>query len=1067
MAQSSDTNEDVVTSSEPRVLARYFKEDLIYRLDNRGRGQVGLVVMNCENDSDTEDDESHDEYSSCERVSKGQAKVLWYPSGTSEMVDEDSVKLFDRSLLTGDVVRSLHQQGGQLGFVSACKVELTLRILGTNKVIADVDADDFIHLFPVQENEVILYKDWLGYVNEIEYVIIVQEPNGLMFSLHDCEYWSLEKVYNEHRDNLNFESLPYVGELLWAEPQKLVQFNLLKSSPDASPAITPPHFIKIRRKNKVLLQVISVCLSKIEVRWLSHKPAAATDALEPTKPGDVIDEETISSIKPVNHFKSDSLQTPDRGYYVIKDSDTIISYDDWSCTFDDEPSEASVTAASTQPLSTPSENEPCVTRHRHKRRRPSVPVSKASLSMYKFQGQSTRKPKIQTLVDMTPGSRVAVEIIATQMTATVTWQDGTVEENISSVDLYPVHHVNDHEFFPGDFVVENKDDFEFPIYGVIQAVCRAERTAIVNWFRILLPSEVSVAEKSETVSVYDIKDHPDFQYRPGSIVMRIDNKKDTDVESAPNQSIEATIGQLIKFLPSGKLYCKWMNDTYEAVDPQAVFHISDSDPDDFFSELGESDEDIDEFLENSITESEDKETSLSELFDAVNVLEQWFTRNTTVNIRNGVKVSRLLCNFVKALQEVGQHSHVPILKSEEIKDLIDLSQPPAMDSLPRDTPIARLIDRVYKVIEENAVTDAPINRTRSPTTDENLDSYDSPVSRRTKGSLSVLHKIKQRLFPLCNAHSSTESTTEDSIETENSSQSMNESQSEVTESTIGDEETPSLNETSASAFFVNKVSFMESVPDCHKFKLSKFDPVNPKEFNSTWRKEIKLLSASLPDEICVKAFHDRMDLISFMIVGPKNTPYEDGLFLFDVQLPAKYPHVPPLVHYISFCNDRLNPNLYESGKVCVSLLGTWNGKGYEVWCPSASTLLQVIISIQGLILVPEPYFNEAGYLKQRETDVGCENSRLYNEMAVVKVTQSMARMFSHPPETFKEEIISHARARGQQFLSRLQSWTSLETPAPLTEFPLLPPSKGFRLSLLRAISELDEVLRKISQPMQS
>jgi len=38
-------------------------------------------------------------------------------------------------------------------------------------------------------------------------------------------------------------------------------------------------------------------------------------------------------------------------------------------------------------------------------------------------------------------------------------------------------------------------------------------------------------------------------------------------------------------------------------------------------------------------------------------------------------------------------------------------------------------------------------------------------------------------------------------------------------------------------------------------------------------------------------------------------------------------------------------------------------------------------------LNPEPYFNEAGYEKQKGTQVGFENSRLYNEMAVLKLVQ--------------------------------------------------------------------------------
>ena len=68
------------------------------------------------------------------------------------------------------------------------------------------------------------------------------------------------------------------------------------------------------------------------------------------------------------------------------------------------------------------------------------------------------------------------------------------------------------------------------------------------------------------------------------------------------------------------------------------------------------------------------------------------------------------------------------------------------------------------------------------------------------------------------------------------------------------------------------------------------------------------------------------DLFSVLIDGPSNTPYEDGMFVFDIMLPHDYPTNPPLFHYLSFCSDRLNPNLYADGKVCVSLLGTWSGK---------------------------------------------------------------------------------------------------------------------------------------------
>lgn len=88
------------------------------------------------------------------------------------------------------------------------------------------------------------------------------------------------------------------------------------------------------------------------------------------------------------------------------------------------------------------------------------------------------------------------------------------------------------------------------------------------------------------------------------------------------------------------------------------------------------------------------------------------------------------------------------------------------------------------------------------------------------------------------------------------------------------------------------------------------------------------------------------DLFSALIKGPTRTPYEDGLFLFDIQLPNIYPAVPPLFRYLSQCSGRLNPNLYDNGKVCVSLLGTWIGKVRlppthgEWWCCQAASSYQ-------------------------------------------------------------------------------------------------------------------------------
>ena len=61
-----------------------------------------------------------------------------------------------------------------------------------------------------------------------------------------------------------------------------------------------------------------------------------------------------------------------------------------------------------------------------------------------------------------------------------------------------------------------------------------------------------------------------------------------------------------------------------------------------------------------------------------------------------------------------------------------------------------------------------------------------------------------------------------------------------------------------------------------------------------------------------------------LISGPEGTPYEMGLFLFDLLLPEGYPSVPPLMEIETTGGGRVrfNPNAYADGKICLSLLGT-------------------------------------------------------------------------------------------------------------------------------------------------
>lgn len=95
---------------------------------------------------------------------------------------------------------------------------------------------------------------------------------------------------------------------------------------------------------------------------------------------------------------------------------------------------------------------------------------------------------------------------------------------------------------------------------------------------------------------------------------------------------------------------------------------------------------------------------------------------------------------------------------------------------------------------------------------------------------------------------------------------------------------------------------------------------------------------------------------------------------------------------------RLNPNLYACGKVCLSLLNTWSGSGCERWNPANSTMLQVLVSIQALVLNSKPYFNEPGYSAHANTPYGEQKSLAYNENTFLLSCKTMLYSLRRPPK---------------------------------------------------------------------
>lgn len=173
--------------------------------------------------------------------------------------------------------------------------------------------------------------------------------------------------------------------------------------------------------------------------------------------------------------------------------------------------------------------------------------------------------------------------------------------------------------------------------------------------------------------------------------------------------------------------------------------------------------------------------------------------------------------------------------------------------------------------------------------------------------------------------------------------------------------------------------------------------------------------------IFVATDETRPYLFKFMIIGPPSTPYENGCFIFDMFL-NDFPNKPPKVTFLTTDGGRVrfNPNLYNCGKVCLSLLGTWSG---PAWMPDKSTILQIVVSIQSLILNEEPYCNEPSFEKSAGThQSNAYNTNIRKQTHRVAIIDTLKNIGNDQYQPFSEIIKAHFRIKKNQIIKTLISW---------------------------------------------
>ncbi|KAK3626822.1 hypothetical protein LTR22_023026 [Elasticomyces elasticus] len=833
--------------------------------------------------------------------------VRWQHTGLCQLLPTSKLTLLDRSLLIGDVVRKNAQSamsGVVINTFTTCTLEpvgdityknVTLKGLPPPSELAPdwlrpstspllipgVAASELLEPDTPKEEDLIIYKDWLGRVDHVNPNIVLKLPDNCVVEIHEdlCEQPTGE-----------YEAFA-VGDLATTKKGNLRNGKWIfgRYNPNTVPVGT----------------VVETRVQSLEISWLQRRIGGAVSE----EPPDVLERDEIES-----------------RFFRVYDRTR-------------RPSHISNNTTSNSELDI--------------RLGLRVRFKDLAEACEKYSDTLKRIPRSEMLgydINVFDVERFETEVV-------VQWQDRSMSTE-HSIDLIPDNSIEDeHATWPGEIAhsldftsVEGMPGVERPgRVGVVQSVAGGERMAKVKWapsavihyakveeegdVRSLLTGAVGVADgEVEEVSLYEIEAPGAMNVRRGDLVLlavKLGGVGDGDVD---------WVGEIVDTRMDGTLSVRLgaaqeVRDVVLRREEVVVAVRSDGTDDaghwdDGGSEEGEDDED-DEVSDWSEEMGLDEDGGMGE-FDAVDV---------DVAIRRRVAAGP--GGFVE--ESSGE--------SESDSDSDD-----TMSDGSEEEPQARYEDENGEELDEEDVEGGDWE------SEDDDDMPDAPpggmqVDVRVQGTPPTSADVTPPDITMVKDDTATQKPSEAST----------------------------TNGGGPPQYHVLE----DAVPVTHHYATSpsSSNPVHMKRV----QKEHRILQkpGAIPQGVYIRTWESRLDLLRCLIIGPSDTPYENAPFVVDFHLPPTFPNDPPSAFFHSWTTDgagsgRVNPNLYEDGKICLSLLGTWEGNRGEGWKASRSTMLQVVVSLLGLVLVKEPYFNEAGY----EALAGLEESRrpsaLYNERVYLR-----------------------------------------------------------------------------------